>query len=44
MTSKVNIKASRIYKKEFLEELKESFKESLDGKTVSLGELEEKVS
>ena len=43
MADEVVIKASRIYREEFLEKLKESFKESLEGKTISLEGLEEKI-
>jgi len=43
LADEIVIKASKIYREEFLEELKESFKESLEGKTISLEELEEKV-
>ena len=43
LADEIVIKASKIYREEFLEELKESFRESLEGKTVSLEELEEKV-
>ena len=42
MTDRIVIKASKIYREEFLEELKKSFRESLEGKTISLEELEEK--
>ncbi len=43
MADEIVIKASRIYREEFLEKLKESFRESLEGKTISLEELEEKI-
>ena len=43
LADEIVIKASKIYREEFLERLKESFRESLEGKTVSLEELEEKV-
>jgi len=42
LADEIVIKASKIYREEFLEELKKSFRESLEGKTISLEELEEK--
>jgi len=42
LTGRIVVKASKVYREEFLEELKESFKESLEGKTISLEELEGK--
>jgi len=43
LDDKVVLKASKIYRKEFIEALKKSFEASLEGKTISLEEFEEKV-